>query len=124
MALALPEDGKIYACDINTDYASVGATHSPLKVASQLNLRQLSMEYIYLVPKLDQPRLLASLTGKPYWKAAGVEEKIDLRIAPATETLQSLLQVSYPLSAMPWSASTNSWCRSGPCSVPQQLHNY
>ena len=25
--------------------------------------------------------------GKPLWKEAGVEKKIDLRIAPATETL-------------------------------------
>lgn len=28
--------------------------------------------------------------GKPYWLAAGVEKKIDLRIAPAMETLASL----------------------------------
>ncbi|KAK9903920.1 hypothetical protein WJX75_000536 [Coccomyxa subellipsoidea] len=53
MALALPEDGKIYACDVSDEYASV---------------------------------------GKPFWKAAGVEDKIDLRIAPATETLKGFLQ--------------------------------
>lgn len=29
--------------------------------------------------------------GAPYWKQAGVEEKIDLRIGPAVESLQSLL---------------------------------
>ena len=28
--------------------------------------------------------------GKPYWQAAGVDKKIDLRIAPAMETLNSL----------------------------------
>lgn len=28
--------------------------------------------------------------GKPYWQAAGVEKKIDLRIAPARDTLNSL----------------------------------
>lgn len=28
--------------------------------------------------------------GKPYWSAAGVDKKIDLRIAPAMETLNSL----------------------------------
>lgn len=30
--------------------------------------------------------------GRPYWQAAGVEDRIDLRIAPALETLTSLLQ--------------------------------
>ncbi len=29
--------------------------------------------------------------GLPYWREAGVADKIDLRIAPATETLQSLI---------------------------------
>ncbi|MEL6310603.1 MAG: class I SAM-dependent methyltransferase, partial [Chloroflexota bacterium] len=29
--------------------------------------------------------------GRPYWEAADVADKIDLRIAPATETLQTLL---------------------------------
>ncbi len=28
--------------------------------------------------------------GKPFWKAAGVDHKIDLRIGPALETLQAL----------------------------------
>ena len=30
--------------------------------------------------------------GKPFWKEAGVEHKIDLRIAPAQETLKSLIE--------------------------------
>jgi caffeoyl-CoA O-methyltransferase len=30
--------------------------------------------------------------GKPYWKEAGVEHKVDLRIAPATETLAELIK--------------------------------
>ena len=32
--------------------------------------------------------------GQKYWKEAGVEHKIDLRIAPAKETLKSLLDES------------------------------
>ncbi len=31
-----------------------------------------------------------SAVGRPYWEKAGVAEKIDLKIAPAIETLQSL----------------------------------
>ena len=30
------------------------------------------------------------LSGKPFWAEAGVSEKIDLRIAPAMEALNSL----------------------------------
>ena len=30
--------------------------------------------------------------GKPFWKAAGVAEKIDLRVAPALDTLNSLIR--------------------------------
>lgn len=52
MALALPEDGKVIACDINEEFANL---------------------------------------GRPYWDRGGVLEKIDLRIAPATETLQELI---------------------------------
>lgn len=29
--------------------------------------------------------------GKPFWKRAGVEQKIDLRLAPATQTLDTLI---------------------------------
>lgn len=52
MALALPQDGKVIACDVNEEYAS---------------------------------------QGRPYWEQAGVGKKIDLRIKPATETLQELV---------------------------------
>nr|XP_006126399.1 catechol O-methyltransferase domain-containing protein 1 [Pelodiscus sinensis] len=52
MALILPDDGKVVACDINEDFANI---------------------------------------GKPLWKEAGVEHKIDLRIKPATQTLDELL---------------------------------
>jgi O-methyltransferase len=31
--------------------------------------------------------------GQPHWEAAGVADKIDLRIAPATETLNAMLEV-------------------------------
>lgn len=32
--------------------------------------------------------------GKPYWKKAGVDEKIKLKIAPAVETLQQLIDAN------------------------------
>uniref|UniRef100_W5MB56 Catechol-O-methyltransferase domain containing 1 n=1 Tax=Lepisosteus oculatus TaxID=7918 RepID=W5MB56_LEPOC len=51
-ALALPEDGRVVACDICEDYANI---------------------------------------GRPFWKEAGVEHKIDLRIQPALRTLDELL---------------------------------
>lgn len=51
VALALPADGKLVACDISAEYTSL---------------------------------------AKPYWERAGVAHKIDLRIAPATQTLDKL----------------------------------
>lgn len=52
VALVLPADGKVVACDVNQDYTAV---------------------------------------ARRYWEAAGVAAKIDLRIAPALETLDQLL---------------------------------
>ncbi|KFV65144.1 Catechol O-methyltransferase domain-containing protein 1, partial [Dryobates pubescens] len=52
MALVLPDNGKVIACDINEDYIKI---------------------------------------GKPLWKEAGIEHKIDLRIKPAIHTLDELL---------------------------------
>ncbi len=52
VALALPSDGRVIACDISDEYTAV---------------------------------------GKPFWAEAGVADKIDLRIAPAVETLDRLL---------------------------------
>lgn len=52
MALALPDDGVIVACDIQEKYPAI---------------------------------------GRPFWKEAGVESKIDLRIQPAMQTLDELL---------------------------------
>lgn len=52
VALALPADGRIVACDISEDYTAV---------------------------------------GEPFWKGAEVRDKIDLRIAPATETLDAMI---------------------------------
>lgn len=52
-ALALPDDGRVVACDINDEWVSV---------------------------------------GQPFWREAGVADRIDLRLAPATETLDQLLQ--------------------------------
>lgn len=52
VALALPEDGKVIACDINIEWTKL---------------------------------------AKRFWEMAGVAHKIDLRLAPATETLQALI---------------------------------
>jgi caffeoyl-CoA O-methyltransferase len=56
MALALPDDGRLIACDISDEWTQI---------------------------------------GQPYWKSAGVDHKIDLRLAPAIETLSALLQDGY-----------------------------
>ena len=52
VALALPADGKILACDVSEEYTSV---------------------------------------ARRYWKEAGVDHMIELRLGPALETLQDLL---------------------------------
>ena len=53
VALSLPDDGKVVACDINEAWASV---------------------------------------GRECWKKAGVEHKIDFRLGPAIDTLESLIE--------------------------------
>lgn len=52
VALALPENGRVVACDISSEYTDI---------------------------------------AKPYWQEAGVLPKIDLRLAPALDTLDELL---------------------------------
>lgn len=52
VAMAMPPDGKLIACDINPDTTAI---------------------------------------ARRYWREAGVEQKIDLRIAPALETLDALI---------------------------------
>lgn len=52
VALALPPEGKIIACDVSEEYTSM---------------------------------------ARRYWQAAGVADKIDLRLAPAIDTLDRLL---------------------------------
>jgi predicted O-methyltransferase YrrM len=52
VALALPEDGRIIACDISEEWTSI---------------------------------------GRRYWREAGVERKIDLRLGPALKTLDDLI---------------------------------
>lgn len=52
VALALPDDGRLLACDISDEYTRV---------------------------------------GRPFWEQAGVAHKIDLRLAPAIETLDAEL---------------------------------
>jgi predicted O-methyltransferase YrrM len=56
IALALPADGRIIACDISEEYTAI---------------------------------------ARRYWQAAAVAEKIDLRIAPALETLDHLLETGH-----------------------------
>src|SRR4051812_36144053 len=52
VALALPRDGHLLACDISDEYTRI---------------------------------------GRPHWEAAGVADKIDLRLAPAISTLDARL---------------------------------
>ncbi|HJV62507.1 MAG TPA: class I SAM-dependent methyltransferase [Albitalea sp.] len=52
VALALPDDGRVLACDISEPYTAV---------------------------------------GRPFWRQAGVEHKIDLRLQPALDTLDAEL---------------------------------
>ncbi|HEV7576333.1 MAG TPA: class I SAM-dependent methyltransferase [Caldimonas sp.] len=52
VALALPDDGKLLACDISDDYTRV---------------------------------------GRPFWEQAGVAHKIELKLAPARQTLDARL---------------------------------
>ncbi|XP_062376142.1 catechol O-methyltransferase domain-containing protein 1 [Sardina pilchardus] len=52
MALTIPADGKVVACEIEQKYVDI---------------------------------------GKPYFKEAGVEDKIDIRLQPALQTLEELL---------------------------------
>lgn len=52
VAMALPEDGQLIACDISDEYTAM---------------------------------------ARKYWKKAGVAHKIDLRIAPALDTLDQLI---------------------------------
>jgi predicted O-methyltransferase YrrM len=52
IALALPEDGRILACDVSEKWTAI---------------------------------------GRRYWREAGVEHKIDLRLAPALQTLDQIL---------------------------------
>jgi len=53
MALALPDDGRIVACDVSAEWTAIGRKH---------------------------------------WQQAGVAHKIDLRLAPAAETIGALLK--------------------------------
>ena len=53
MALALPEDGRVIACDVSAEWTAIGRKH---------------------------------------WQQAGVAHKIDLRLAPAGETIAQLLK--------------------------------
>ncbi len=54
VALALPDDGRVLACDISDEYTRV---------------------------------------GRPHWEAASVAHKIELKLAPALETLDAQLAI-------------------------------
>lgn len=54
VALGLPDDGEIVACDVSEEWTAM---------------------------------------ARPHWQAASVAHKIDLRLAPATETLDALIAV-------------------------------
>jgi len=56
VALALPDDGRVLACDIEEAFVRI---------------------------------------GYPHWQAAGVRHKIDLRLAPALQTLQAELDAGH-----------------------------
>ena len=51
LARGLPEDGRLVACDVSDEWASI---------------------------------------GRPYWEAAGVADRIELRIGPAADTLRAM----------------------------------
>jgi len=53
VALALPDDGQVIACDVSEEWTAI---------------------------------------ARRYWKKAGIADKIDLLLAPAVETLESLVQ--------------------------------
>jgi caffeoyl-CoA O-methyltransferase len=53
MALALPDEGRIVACDVSAEWTAIGRKH---------------------------------------WQQAGIAHKIDLRLAPASETIAALLK--------------------------------
>ncbi len=53
VALALPPDGRLVACDVNAETTAM---------------------------------------GRRYWQEAGVAEKIDLRLGPAVETLNAMIE--------------------------------
>lgn len=57
VALALPHDGYVLACDVSEEYTNI---------------------------------------ARRYWQQAGISHKIDLRLAPAVETLGSLIQQGQP----------------------------
>ena len=52
VALALPDDGELIACDVSPEFTRI---------------------------------------GQPFWEKSGVASRIDLRIAPAIQTLSSLI---------------------------------
>ena len=59
VALALPEDGRMIACDVSEEYTAV---------------------------------------ARRYWREAGVEGKIDLRLRPAVQTLNDLIALGQAAS--------------------------
>ncbi len=69
VALALPEDGRLIACDVSAEWTNV---------------------------------------GRRFWREAGVESRIDLRIRPALETLDELLEGGAPARSTSHSSTPTS----------------
>ena len=65
-------------------------THSPAEVLTAEVRSGCSGTCVLYLP-VDIPACFHA--GKPYWEAAGVAGKIELRIGPASATLDDLLQV-------------------------------
>jgi len=90
MALALPADGKLIACDITDEYPSIGALPPRRKLVTAVQFPKCARKSASL--ELDGS-MNNRCTGKPFWEKAGVTGKIDLRIAPAVDTMEALLKV-------------------------------
>ena len=101
MALALQPGGRLIACDITDEYPAIGACLCPSScphsiLSAPVRIKHGQHRFHHPSPVVHN-RLTASLdalcAGKPYWEEAGVADKIDLRIAPAVDTLDELLKV-------------------------------
>ena len=99
MALALPAGGKLIACDITDEFPSIGPVSSRQPVAAADQPPACACKSASLEHDSDTHSCCA---GKPFWDKAGVTGKIDLRIAPAVDTLEALLKVRNDANFLCW----------------------